>query len=774
MTKTAIAPTTPRFHTLKRFIASLKLVVLLLAVLLWGNISGPAQAQTSGPLILVHTVAAESANFPNTAVPGLKLTVTFSLLETDGSIIRTKIKEGEAKLRLGDLVYPGNFGLLPPDWSVVVLVDTSATLGNARATNDFRTTRDSLSRSLQNMPDNTNVALVTFGDRAPTVQELIKDREGLSKKIAGLQASPRGSSCLNDGLYEAVNKLTGLQGRKAVFVFTASADNCSTRPLSQVIEAAHQSDVQLYAIGLEGYAVAQTDLDAFTQPTGGLGLMSSLSRLGLTLDNLVALLSNQWQAVWTLCPPQGPQTGTLNLVLEDTQTLTTPLAFTSDRAYACPPRVEVLGLEATTRTSVTFNINVSNREAVSRLDTQIVNKDTGRVVVTQNLTEISDVLALPATELQSGVDYLLTVTALNANNQLLYTTNEPFPFRYEPVTPEIKITTVDAPTLDHADFVITTTVKNPAQFDLQYYKAWLVTEQDNTLVKGTETTVPVGQPIVIPGGEIQSGNYLILAQALDSAQQPQAEAQPFKITYQRPSALERLIFQLRQYQGAVTGLAIAGGVSLLGLVALVWFLMPRRGGRVKAVELALPEKARHTAPEQPSAPIPTAKPKPPLKAQRPASAQSEAPRPSPKPVVAPPAQQPATPQAEASKPQPRPPAPTSPSSERTLLALPRATLKAIEPATLTFSAAITKTPLTVGRREGNDAVIPVDGASGVSGHHLTLSFANGLWYVQDDNSTYGTTLNGQPIPKAQRVPVDDGAVLGLGPVVKVQFHITRR
>jgi hypothetical protein len=488
-----------RFLTTQRCLPPLRRVALLLAVLLWGKPFVPAQAQTGGAFIFVHTLETGSSSFPNSAVPGLKLTATFSLLEADGSVIRTRIKEGEARLLLGDLQYRGDFGVLPPDWSVVVLVDTSGTLGNASALNDFRTARDSLSRSLQNVPDNTNLGLVTFGDRAPTVQELIKDREGLSKNIARLRASAR-LPCLNDGLYEAVNKLTGIQGRKAVFAFTASADNCNTRPLQQVLDAARQNGVQLYAVGLEGYAVSQADLDTFTRPTGGLGVMTSLSRLGPTLDNWVALLSNQWQAVWTLCPPRGEQNATLNLMLEDTQTLSTPLDFVSDQAYACPPRVEVLGMEAATRATVRFNINISNREAVSSLEAQVVNQDTGRAVITQSLADFSDAIALPAGDLQKDADYELTLTALNANGQVLDATDEPFQFRYQPVAPELKIAAVEAPTLERADFVITTTVQNPADYDIQYYKAGWSVSRTMRPSKAPRATVPVGQPILIRWG----------------------------------------------------------------------------------------------------------------------------------------------------------------------------------------------------------------------------------------------------------------------------------
>jgi pSer/pThr/pTyr-binding forkhead associated (FHA) protein len=103
-------------------------------------------------------------------------------------------------------------------------------------------------------------------------------------------------------------------------------------------------------------------------------------------------------------------------------------------------------------------------------------------------------------------------------------------------------------------------------------------------------------------------------------------------------------------------------------------------------------------------------------------------------------------------------------------ALPAAQLSLIEPAAPQFVIAMKHSPFTVGRRTGNDAVVPVDSASGVSGSHLTLIFEDGQYFALDEKSTYGTTVNGQSLTKGQRFPVPDGAVIGLGPKVKLQIR----
>jgi pSer/pThr/pTyr-binding forkhead associated (FHA) protein len=104
-------------------------------------------------------------------------------------------------------------------------------------------------------------------------------------------------------------------------------------------------------------------------------------------------------------------------------------------------------------------------------------------------------------------------------------------------------------------------------------------------------------------------------------------------------------------------------------------------------------------------------------------------------------------------------------------AVPHARVVGLEPAGLSFTAEIDRTSFSLGRRQDNDGPIPVDSSQGVSGQHLKIIFSEGKFFVQDDKSTFGTTVNGQPVPKGRPVPLEDGAVIGLGPVVKVRFIV---
>jgi pSer/pThr/pTyr-binding forkhead associated (FHA) protein len=94
-----------------------------------------------------------------------------------------------------------------------------------------------------------------------------------------------------------------------------------------------------------------------------------------------------------------------------------------------------------------------------------------------------------------------------------------------------------------------------------------------------------------------------------------------------------------------------------------------------------------------------------------------------------------------------------------------------EPRIAPFEAEIRKSPFRIGRASDNEGVIPVEPTSGVSGHHCVITLTDGRWYVQDDQSKFGTTVNVQPIPKGKPFNLEDDALLGLGPRLRIRFQI---
>ena len=75
--------------------------------------------------------------------------------------------------------------------------------------------------------------------------------------------------------------------------------------------------------------------------------------------------------------------------------------------------------------------------------------------------------------------------------------------------------------------------------------------------------------------------------------------------------------------------------------------------------------------------------------------------------------------------------------------------------------------MTVGRDFGDECGSEIEGFDNVSRRHAQISMEDGTIFVQDLDSTNGTTINGIPTIPRQRRPVADGDVLGFGAHLRV-------
>jgi hypothetical protein len=722
-------------------------------------------AQGTGPTVLVHDVEPPQTVTPEGGgLPGLLLRATFSLLETNGTIVQTEIEY--AVLRLEGAVYSSKYSKLESDQSIALLMDTSGTMSVGRAYTDFRTLRDSLARSLENAPENAKFALIPFADRAPTAVEFTSDRDRLTNALKSLQPQSGKPACLNDALYEAIAKLSNAPGRRAVIAITASADGCATRSTQRVVDYANENHVDLYALGVEGYTSTRQELDAFTLPTGGFSEARGVAELGFSLDNLMAMLANQWQAVWVVYPSEGSQTADLSVKLPDATVAVGSLSFVSDRSFARPPSVAVAGTAQSTLGGVRFNLDIINPEQIAAIDVDLVSKLTGRSVYQARLTEMSDSILLPVDNLTRDGEYTLVLTVLDDQEQVL-SQSVPTEFRFTPLAPNLAATVQEWPSATAPYFVVSVAVQNLE--GIASYRLWLEDQDGGAPIRSTEVTLPAGEALHVPVNGVKSGSYAVRVQALDAAEQVLIESSELKVAYKAPSALERMVASLQGSLFATLGVCILGGMAIAGLALLVWFLAPRTRGE-RNVELMLPERARRPmAPAEPARP-PVASPPPAGAAPvRPAPPARE-PTPPPPPRPAPAAHPPAPVQTPRPAPDPVQPA-AAPHVAAPVRAEPVASVLVTEPRITVFQAEIRTSPYRIGRAPDNEGVLPVGAASGVSGHHCVIHYADGRWTVQDDQSKFGTTVNGQPIPKGEPFELQDGSILGLGPTLRIEFRI---
>lgn len=707
-------------------------------------------AQTTGQsTIHIHSVADPEPVTTTAGSTGLSLETTFSLIDSDRQVLQgVEIDSGSVELD-GDSYGAIVQGVKTP-WSIVLLVDGSTTMGNFRASADFKTATTTLANSIGQAPQGTTYALISFDDRAPTALEFTSDNQAVTNAIKRLRAKASGSSCLNDGLYEAINKLGGAPGRRAVVVFTASADDCASRSVQDVIGLAKENRVQVYAVGLEGYSITQGDLSALVSPSGGLFTVRDSSTLSFAFANVMNVLGNQWQAKVTLYPTAGTKSAALVVTLKDGTVLrSSPISFVSTQDFVRPTEIHLIGKVQSTSIDIRFTLGVVRPEQIKQLNVAVISADSGLPVFTQSLGTFSETNKVPAGNLVSGGEYTLVLTAVDDQGRTL--SEDRVDFKYEPAQAALAIESIASPTADSPEFVVTLSTSNIE--GVVKYKIWLAQEQSNAIVSGTERTIPLGEALILPAGNLASGQYLIIVQALDSTDKVLAEAAPLKTAYERPTAIQSLLRFVSQSPLAIAGLTGLCCLTIIGGVGLVWFVIPKRRDRMKTVDLVLPQKERRVAPiaersEAPRSPPPT-----------PAAGQPPAGRPSPPP------QPPVPPVMHV----PQTPAPRGGGASPA--GMPRARLAALEPAGLAFTAAIDRPVFTLGRQEGNDGVVPVDNSLGVSSQHLKITYSEGKFFVQDDKSTFGTTINGQPIPKGRPMPLEDGAVIGLGPAVKIKFSV---
>ncbi len=707
-------------------------------------------AQSTGQAVVhIHETPDPQPVTTASGAVGLSLQTTFSLLDQDDQVLMAFEIEN-ASIELGGDSYTAIVQELDVPWTVVLLVDGSTTLGGYTTSSAFKAAKTAITSAMSALPDNTSVAILTFDQGVRTKLEFTQSKEALAPVIRNLGASSSGNSCLNNALYEAVNMLGGAPGRRAVIAFTASADTCATRSAQDVADLAQKNQVQIYMAGLQGYSTTEEALDTLANSTGGIAEFRDEGTLGFGLSNIMAVLHNQWTARATVYPSAGPQSAILKINLKDETSISSPeIRFTSSQDYIPPAEIHLKGKVQSVADGILFNLDIIQKEKIRQLNVNIISKDTGQSVMAQSLTSFSDINTVPAVSLSPGLEYTLTVSAIDSQGNLLSEASADF--KYEPPLAMLAVTEVTPPTADQENFVITLLSQNVA--GAVKFNAWFTDNEAGQPLDGTKITVPIGEPILVPADGLRSGEYFAVVQSLDSTDTILAKSAPFKFNYKRAGIITRFSQWVSRSPLAVITLTGLSCLTVVGVVALVWFfVIPKRAGRKDNVELVMPQNVRRPAPRVVQPPArPAVKPS--------AKPAEDRPRPATDP--------------NKSRPRVKAPVPVKaelPSAQEEVQQ-PAAIIQLLQPEAVTFTARMETTPFSIGRRESNNAALPLDSSSGVSGVHLTIIYRDGSYYVRDEKSTYGTTSNDKPLEKGMLYPLRDGDILGLGPKVRIVFRI---
>lgn len=705
-----------------------------------------AQTATGQPFIHINDIKPVQQVQGPAGVPGLSLEVTFTMLDGDENVqAGSEVESANFILDNGEVV-PAQVGGIAQPWSVVLLVDASASMANFSASAAYKTARTALSDSLGNQ-QNVSFKLLKFDNRAPEVKGFNAGVDEIKKALGTLRATQNGNACMHNGLIEAITQLSGAPGRRGIILFSASLDNCSQSTAQDVVNLANQNNVEIYAVGLRGYTITQQALQDFTDGTGGLARLENEATIGFAFRNMMAVLSSQFSAKATLFPPAGKQNAELDIVLKNqTQLKSDPIPFESPQDFIPPPQIQFKGTVLSRNDGISFNLDIINPDRIKELEINIVSKKTGLSVFSRRVEEFGETNIVPVGGLELGGAYQLFVTALDERGQQLSQTGAEFEFQPPPL--QLAVTSLDPATLEKPQFSIG--LEPAAPEGVVKFEVTMLTGQDNLPVNGMSDSFAVGDPIIIPVVDsLTEGEYFFVVSGQDGTGKVLVEAASPKFRYAPPTWIDKFVAFTKS--SPLTLVAITGvcGLALVALVAVVVLFVWRPGSRVKEVEILVPEKQVRQARPTDSGYF-----------DRPGSVDIPPPPPSRRSPEPPPQQS-----------APRAAPPPSPRAAPPPADMPSASLIAQEPATALVRTEIRKTSLSIGRRSGNDIVLNVDASSGVSGQHCSVNFTNGKYYVQDNGSSYGTTVNGKTVPKGIPFALEDGAVIGMGPKVKIQFRL---
>jgi tight adherence protein B len=117
---------------------------------------------------------------------------------------------------------------------------------------------------------NDQLSVISFGNEVSAAIPLTSDPTSIDAALREITVSPKQGTALYDALLDGVKTVADAGvGRRVLVVLTDGDDTSSTATTAQVIAAAHQADVAIYAIALKSTTFKPDALRGITSATGG-------------------------------------------------------------------------------------------------------------------------------------------------------------------------------------------------------------------------------------------------------------------------------------------------------------------------------------------------------------------------------------------------------------------------------------------------------------------------------------------------------------------------
>jgi len=644
--------------------------------------------------------------------------------------------------------------------------------------------------ALGNIPDRSLFSVIKFDESIVTLQDFVENANTVKFAITERYKSEiNKGTCLYDAAYGAVEALAKAPaGRRALILFTDGVDEkygesgrCSKHSYDELVTFAYNSQVPLNTIGLTTGQINAVELKNMASSTGGYAVIGGKGDLSGMFQQIMDALRSQWMVEVDAWPKNGQQEVVLSVLIKGQDAMSTTVTFQSQKEYNGPPSpvtARILGFTFNEDTQTcSLQLGLTQPELIKRLVISLWDAKSNAKIDETVFDNVAPqgLFSISGQKVQNGGDYQLKVTIYDKNDKPFAITKGDTDTEAETLIHEFKAEftqtqmTILSIQLLEENAVIKIDVKNGEK--VGKYEGWLVVDGTNNQVTNsnfTETQLAEDGSITInlDEREIPAGKYTVILLAKDKNEQilTQTELKGFIYTPYVKSLIE-VIFGVFTEHPIILVPIISLILAVIGFLMFTAFreksmtgtpVMQGGFGKIKGKGggFELPVNQVDELPRSQTPPI-SAVP-----------ARGSTPLPTPAPNIQP------GPKAEVS---------SVPAAGETMMGF-------VEPATASFCMARLKVesqndpsvngqtflidhePYIIGREEVCELTIKDNNVS--RQHARITSIKNtGSYTITDLKSSNGTRVAGALIAPDTPAALVDGAVIQLGPNVRVTFEL---
>lgn len=262
----------------------------------------------------------QSRQAPPPSSPQAVITVNSNLVDVDatvtdhdGNLVTGLKKENFRILDDGQPQQITNFGPSDAPITTVIVLEYSSTFWNYFAARGAYWAEGFLTH----LKPQDWVALKTFDLNTHLVQDFTQDKRQVDQDIQELGFPTFHEAVLFDAIYQTVDQLRDVKGKKSIVVIASGYDTFSKHNLDQILNRLKESEVTIFCVGMGevvdltnmgndiGYLQAKNQLTTFARLTGGYAFFPRFEAEMPDIFNTVAeFLRFQYTIGFTPSTPQ--------------------------------------------------------------------------------------------------------------------------------------------------------------------------------------------------------------------------------------------------------------------------------------------------------------------------------------------------------------------------------------------------------------------------------------------------------------------------------------